>query len=334
MTKTARGIYGIARRLPLIIGLSATGWIAYSAVRTRDQIPLPDPLGSDLRMIETPTSGQIALHESANRHQEVEKPPVLLVHAVNAAASSVEMLPLFHHVEPHRHTIAMDLPGFAHSERGRRQYTPELMANAIVSTLDSIGRPCHVVALSLGAEFAARAAGTRPDLVQSLTLISPTGMGSKVRNESETDSVFDRLLDIGLVAQAMFDLLVTEASINYFLSKSFVGEVDPALSGFAVVSGKQTGARHAPVAFLQGELFTADALDALYRPLTVPTLVLYDRDAYTDFALLPEFVSGGGPMRRAERIPGTNGLPQFDRPDATVAAIFKFWKEVEEDITA
>lgn len=288
---------------------------------------MPDPFASDRRLIDSLAAGSIALHESQTG--DLDRTPVLLVHGVNVAASSFEMRPLFQRFEHDRQTLAMDLPGFGHSNRGKRAYTPEVMADAIAAALDSIGRPTHVVALSLGSEFAARAAMIRPDLVRSLTFISPTGLGSKTRIEADNTSMFGQVLDNGLLAQGLYDLLVTRPSIDYFLSRSFVGDVDAGLRSFAIMSATQPDARHAPVAFLKGELFTPDALNRLYQPLTVATLVIYDKDAYTDFAYLPEFVAQEGRGRHAERVVNTRGLPHFDEPEATVKAISRFWDEIE-----
>lgn len=327
LSKTVKGSYGIARRLPLLIAGSVAGWLAYSTFRTRNPADLPDPFASDRRLIDSLAAGSIALHESNSGGED--KAPVLLIHGVNAAASSFEMRPIYQRSEHDRQTVAMDLPGFGHSERGPRSYTPELMADAVAAALENIGRPTHVVALSLGSEFAARAAKIRPDLIRSLTLISPTGMGRKTRIEAGETSIFDQALDNRLLSQGLFDLLVTKPSIDYFLSRSFVGEVDAGLRAFAIMSANQTDARYAPVAFLKGDLFTPDALNRLYQPLTAPTLVLYDKDAYTDFAHLPEFVSEEGRGRQATRIADTRGLPHFEQPEATIDALNQFWDEVD-----
>ncbi len=324
-----KATFGIVRRLPVIIGATTTGWLTYSALKNRDAASLPDPFPSDLRLVSSDGAGIIAIHESKPGDDQDSKTPVLLVHGVNAAASSMEMRPLFQRFEPQRHVLAMDLPGYGHSEVNRREYTPELMSDAVSAVLESVGRPSHVIALSLGAEFAARAATERPDLIQSLTLISPTGLGSNSRKESANPAKFHQLLDTGLFGQGLYDLLVTSSSIDYFLSRSFVDDVDPGLRNFAILAGQQPEARFAPIAFLKGDLFTTGANSGLYEPLTTPTLVLYDEDPYTDFALLPEFLSQNTYIRRAERIEGTLGLPHFDRTEETVAAITRFWNEVE-----
>ncbi len=60
--------------------------------------------------------------------------------------------------------FALDLPGCGFSGRSSREYTPRLFEDAILDLLTTqVGEPADVIALSLGAEFAARAAVTEPE---------------------------------------------------------------------------------------------------------------------------------------------------------------------------
>ncbi len=325
---TVKTSFGIARRLPAITTAAAVGWVGYSAFKKREHPPLPSPFPSELEFVPDLEAGRIAVHRSS-QEPAADTTPVLLVHSVNAAASSYEMGPLFQRLERDRQVAAMDLPGFGHSDRPDVAYTPELMSGAIASVLGEYDRPVHVVALSLGSELAARAALARPDRVRSLTFISPTGMGRKSRVDDAEESALDSILTAPVLGQAIFDLLITEPSIRYFLGKSFNGEVDPGLAVFSGLSSRQPGARHAPLAFIRGRLFTGDAMSHLYEPLLAPSLVVFDEDPYTDFADLPAFTAGGDGTRHAERIPGTRGLPHFDKPEQTLDALSRFWKDVE-----
>jgi pimeloyl-ACP methyl ester carboxylesterase len=324
----AKTTFGLVRRLPALATATAVGWLGYSAFRTREIPPLPSPFPSDLEFVHNLEAGSIAIHK-ARASPDGNTTPVLLVHSINAAASSYELSPLFQRVERERAVVAMDLPGFGHSDRPDIKYSPDLMSGAIASVLNTFDRPVHIVALSLGSEFAARAAITRPDRVTSLTFISPTGMGRRRRTEEVEDSLLDNLVSLRLLGQAIFDTLITDRAIHYFLGKSFAGDADAGLAVFANLTSRQPGARHAPLAFIQGKLFTPNAMSTLYEPLLVPILVLYDEDPYTDFADLPGFTGGGEGIRHAERIPGTRGLPQFERPELTVDALQRFWKDVD-----
>ena len=68
---------------------------------------------------------------------------------------------------------AIDLPGFGRSDPAR-SYTVASMAERVIRWIDLSGRaPVHLFGNSLGGAVSVRVAGTRPDLVRTLTLISP-----------------------------------------------------------------------------------------------------------------------------------------------------------------
>ncbi|SCF17549.1 alpha/beta fold hydrolase [Micromonospora mirobrigensis] len=68
---------------------------------------------------------------------------------------------------------AIDLPGFGRSEPGRR-YTIPAFADRVVRWIEHSGRgPVHLFGNSLGGAVTVHVAGLRPDLVRTLTLISP-----------------------------------------------------------------------------------------------------------------------------------------------------------------
>ncbi|MEU9120508.1 alpha/beta hydrolase [Streptomyces sp. NPDC048506] len=70
---------------------------------------------------------------------------------------------------------AIDLPGFGHSpppEDGN--YSVSAQARAVIGYLDAAGRgPVHLIGNSMGGAATTRVAAARPDLVRTLTLISP-----------------------------------------------------------------------------------------------------------------------------------------------------------------
>ena len=68
---------------------------------------------------------------------------------------------------------AVDLPGFGYSDPSPR-YSIAAFASTLVGYLEHDGRgPVHLVGNSLGGSIAVRVAALRPDLVRTLTLISP-----------------------------------------------------------------------------------------------------------------------------------------------------------------
>lgn len=309
-------------------------WIGYSAFKVDHHLPLPAPIDVEPERF----AGKVSRFLTMYVDRSGTGRPLVLIHSINAAASSYELRPIFEHYRGTRPVYALDLPGFGLSERADRVYSPELYKEAILDLLRlKVNEPADVVALSLGCEFAARAAVEAPDLFHSLTFISPSGFtapsekrASQQASDSGTSSAVYRAFAFPLWSQAFYDLLGTQWSIHYFLQQSFVGEVDAGLEAFDYATSHQPGARYAPLYFVSGQLFTPDIRESFYERLTMPVLVLYDRDAFVRFDTLPDVVARHANWR-AVRIAPTLGLPQFEKLVETVAALDASWAEASSN---
>jgi pimeloyl-ACP methyl ester carboxylesterase len=107
--------------------------------------------------------------------------PLLLIHSINAAGSAYEVRPLYERYSVNRSVYALELPGFGFSERSDRDYTPRLMTDAVHAMVKETRRihgdaPFDALAISLSAEFLARAASEDPKAFRSIGLISPTAI--------------------------------------------------------------------------------------------------------------------------------------------------------------
>lgn len=309
------------KNLPRLATVSAGAGIAWSTLAVDHRMGTGPALPGTRLHYDDGSGGRMALYHA----DKSDKAPVLLVHSVNAAASAYEMRPIYTRLEGERPVWALDLPGFGESDRGERPYSPRMMSLAIVQALERIDRPAHVVGLSLGCEFAARATLDRPDMVRSLSLLSPTGFGKP----SQPSPLLGTLLRFPVWSQAVYDGIASRPSIRYFLNQTFAGPVDEMMLDYAYRSSHQPGARYAPIAFLAGELFTATAIETLYSQVKVPTLVLYDKDPFSGFDRLPEFLAGREGWNAA-RIENTNGLPHWDKPTETMSTLTEHWAARED----
>jgi pimeloyl-ACP methyl ester carboxylesterase len=122
--------------------------------------------------------------------------------------------------------------------------------------------------------------------------------------------------------------MVSRPSLRFFLQRSFEGRIDDGLLRYAYATSHQPCASRAPLSFIAGRLFPSGSGLNAYARVRVPTLVLYDKDAYTGFGELEEFAAKHANFH-AHRIPHTRGLPQFDAPQQTVEALRGFWKRNE-----
>ncbi|MFJ7259212.1 alpha/beta fold hydrolase [Streptomyces globosus] len=100
-------------------------------------------------------------------------PAALFVHGLGG--SSTNWSALMARLEDRVDGEAVDLPGFGWSPPpADRNYSVTAMARAVIRHLDAAGRgPVHLVGNSLGGAVTTRVAAARPDLVRTLTLVSP-----------------------------------------------------------------------------------------------------------------------------------------------------------------
>lgn len=290
--------------------------------QTSKHPPLADAVDAPRAQLRTQQAGRIAYYCD----QRGEGRPLVLVHSINAAPSTYEVKPVFEHYAGTRPVYSIDLPGFGHSERGDRRYTPELYANAIRVLLEEVVQaPADLLALSLSCEFAARAALGSPASVASLVLISPTGLSRHSLPSPVVGRALHGLLSARPWSQGLYDLVTSRRSIRYYLGKSFVGEPPQPLVDYAYATSHQPGARYAPLIFLSTQLFTRDADARLYGRLTnLPVLAIADRDPYVTFERLKTRVAQD-PHWQHETLAPHLGLPQWERPEALFNALERFW---------
>ena len=117
--------------------------------------PLPPALDGQLRF----ASGfgpRLALYTAMPEGAQAARDmtPLVLVHSVNAAASAAEVRPVYKRYGATRPVVAVELPGFGSSERGQLDYTPRMMADAILRAVSHMRRegfhqPVDLMAVSL-----------------------------------------------------------------------------------------------------------------------------------------------------------------------------------------
>lgn len=100
-------------------------------------------------------------------------PTAVYVHGLGG--SSLNWTDLMHALQPHVDGWAVDLGGFGYSPPPRDgDMTPAGHARSVVDLIEHLGgAPVHLFGNSMGGAVALQLAARRPDLVRSLTLISP-----------------------------------------------------------------------------------------------------------------------------------------------------------------
>jgi pimeloyl-ACP methyl ester carboxylesterase len=297
------------------------GCATTSGSATNAALRLTPALGVEPVRFEGRRSGPLAYYAAGPASAGV--PPLVLVHSVNAAASSYEMRPLFDHYVRTRFVVALDLPGYGFSDRRDRPYLPALMRDAILDLVEQqlAGGPVDIIGLSLGCEFVGQAVAANPAAFRTLACLTPTGFGERSREISPSPKAL-QVLRVGVWRRALYDLLASRPSIRYFLQKSQATPVAPEMVDYAHETSHQPNAEFAPYYFLSFHLFTPTIFE-VYRSLPQPALLLYGRDPYSGF----EFASQLGPNWRVVALPGAGSLVHWDDLPAVTRELDALWAD-------
>ena len=258
--------------------------------------------------------------------------PVLLVHGVYAGASSYEFRKLFASLAQRHRVVAFDLIGCGLSDKPKISYNAELFVEQIVDALDAFAdEPVCVVASSLGAAFAIRAATRAYDRIARLAVICPTGLGGTLdKGPKGPGPAITALFRSPVLGEAAFNALASKASIRSFLRKQVYADashVTPEVVDHYYAVTHQPGARYVPAAFAGGALDCDVARDLPF--LTTPVQVLWGEQASSvnPRSNADEFLRLTGSARLAT-FAHSGLLPHEEEPDAVDEALASFLSPV------
>ncbi len=248
-------------------------------------------------------------------------PPLLLVHSINASASAAEVRPLFERYGPRRPTLALELPGFGTSQRGRLPYSPLMMTQSILRAAQQLRefgftQPIDVLGLSLSCEFVAEAVLQQPSWFRSVALVSPTGLESgrdeHYRNGRTKEQPLLRRVLSAPAGELAYRLLTTTSSMRWFLERAWGSPViDENLLAYEQLTARRPGARFAPAAFISGALFTEGIAERYAQMAPAVWLAHGVRGEFTDFGGLSRI---GPPRHWSADTFGTGAMPHLEAP--------------------
>ena len=273
------------------------------------------------------------------RNGPAGREPGLFVHGLGGSATNwTDLMGLLEGVVD---SEAVDLPGFGYSDpppHGR--YTVGAHARAVIAHLDSRGRgPVHLFGNSLGGAVSTRVAADRPDLVRTLTLVSPAL--PVLRRVRGSDPRLPVLLLPGLARLVMRRLAAhsPERRARAVLELCYG---DP-----STIPAQRIAEAVEEVRRRNGLPHTADAFSASLRGLIgsyvvrgarspwaraarvqAPTLLVWgDRDRLVDVSVAPR-AARTYPDVRLLVLPGVGHVAQMERPETVARAFLGMLEEL------
>jgi pimeloyl-ACP methyl ester carboxylesterase len=308
-----------AGKLWSVIGAGAAGMATLAAVnaRIRRQADEPDDtaFGGEARVFEW-RHGDI-FYKTAGA--ENKGAPLIFVHGLGAGASSFMWRRNFDELARDFRVYAPDLLGFGFSDKPATvPYSADLYVELIRDfILEVAGTPAALVASSLGAAYSMRVADEYPELVQSLLLIAPTGMGGNLRARPRmTGAAFYGLLQSPVLGTSFYNVIASERSLRDYARKELFYDrrrATPRLVAQYYAASHQPGAQHAIAAFLSGYLNT-DTRASFERLRQPVTLIWGKQDGANPIEHAAEFLSLN-PRAGLEIFDRCRMMPQEEQPE-------------------
>jgi len=254
--------------------------------------------------------------------------PMLLLHGINAAASSYEMRKLVDCFSSDHEVYAPDLLGYGQSDRPAIEYTAEIYVQLLIDFAREVvgsGRGTVVVASSLTSAHLIEAAAREPQLFAHLVLIQPTGIEALVDQPAAINNLLYTLLRAPIFGQWLFNLLVSQSSLRNFLKRDGYMDAeqisDDLVDDYHIAS-HQPGARYAPASFL-GARFNLN-IRANFARLGQPLLVAWGRAARITPVWQAEAFADANPHARIHLFNHSNLLPH-DEEAAEFERVVREW---------
>jgi pimeloyl-ACP methyl ester carboxylesterase len=136
------------------------------------------------RLVSLADGRQVHVAETPKSASTAGKGAILCVHGMSGAATN--WTDFMAELAPEFDCVAVDLPGSGFSPPPERKagYSVKALARTVIRLVEALDvGPVHLVGNSMGGGVCIRAAASRPDLVRTLTLVSPVLPDRRFRRE-------------------------------------------------------------------------------------------------------------------------------------------------------
>lgn len=299
-----------------------------------------DPIGVEKQSIVTSLGTMMYYSPTKSPWQEASdtearsESPLVFLHGFGGGSSAYEWSKVYPAFASEYRVLAPDLIGWGRSEHPERNYQPNDYINTIIEFLEkTCDRPASVIASSLSAAFAIRAAIVQPNLFKLLILTAPAGLSDF--GEDYTRSFFTQLVSTPVVDKLLYNLAVaTPNGISNFLeTRQFARpeRVYQEIVSAYLKSAQQPNAEYAALSFVRGDL--SFDLSKFMPQLQVPTAIIWGEETqFTGLevgkrlaALNQEAIKVFQPLEDV-------GLtPHLELPGVTIGLIRKYLKLLSQE---
>lgn len=302
------------------------------ALPSLDPVPAPWPAAFE-------EVGTARLH--VRRTPGPDGVPAVYVHGLGG--SSTNWTDLAALLSPVAGGSAIDLPGFGYSEpEDGFDFSLQAHADVVVRHVEKCGGPVHLFGNSMGGAIALLVAAQRPELVQTLTLVSPAVPDLRLdpRRLSDPRMAFAYLPLVGARVRAQLAALGPRERAAQVIKLCFADpsrfpesrldeltEEHGARAGFAWAAPAM--ARSTFAIFRAWSTRGKASLWSVAPLVKAPTLVVWGREDRVISVKRAVRTARAIPRARLLVLPRTGHVAQMERPVVVAKAVLGMWEHVE-----
>ncbi len=236
---------------------------------------------------------------------------------------------------------ALDLPGFGRSAPpATGRYTPLAQAAATIAFLERLGGPVHLFGNSLGGATALLVADARPELVRTMTLISPAmpDLRPDPRRVSDPRLVLAALPLLGRRARRQLAAMTPRQRVEQVMSLIFA-EPDRVPEHRLVEAAAEATARSGQDWAMPALMRSSAGLVRLWMSraslwkvaarVHAPTLVVWGGQDRVVSVRLAKRTAAQLPRGRLLVLTSCGHVAQMEHPDTVARAVLGMWEAVE-----
>lgn len=271
-------------------------------------------------------------------------PTAVYVHGLGGSANN--WTDLGAQLAPHAAGVAVDLPGFGFSEPDDGfDFSMSAQADGLAAWLDGSGTgPVHLFGNSMGGAIVALLAARRPDLVRTLTLVSPAvpDLRPDARRLSDPRLALAFLPVIGKPVRRRLAAMSPQKRAQQVVDLCFADPdavPPPRLEQLAAEHGERMQLTWAAPALARSTMaivrdwcrWGSGSLWAALRSVQAPTLVIWGTE--------DKVISARKARRTVEQVPrgklmllsNTGHVAQMEHPAAVARAVLDMWRAVGDE---
>lgn len=258
-------------------------------------------------------------------------PTLVFFHGFGGGSSSYEWSKVYPAFAAQYRILAPDLIGWGQSDHPARDYKVEDYVNTLIEFIEkTCSGPITVIASSLTAAFAIRAAIARPELFKSLILTTAAGLSDF--GENYTRSFFTQLVNIPVLDRLFYTAgVATSFGIRSFLEQRQFARserISDEIVEAYLESATQPNAEYAALSFVRGDL--CFDLSEYITQLTVPTVIFWgEKSQFTGPKVGRRLAEMNPTMVQFHQLTDVGLTPQLEIPAVTIGLIQKFLPPLE-----